>query len=362
MFERRLLTPHARTQPSRQGEGDSAFAATQTRTHARVRARTLWLFHTDSSGHPQPKPHLRPHPSPLAPRPSPLTLTPPPRWHPELHGTVTRLLRAMLAPPPPKPATKAAGAVDGGDEGDGSTGWLRLRQRRAAPKGGGEAELQEEEPPPLRLETLAGDGGGDGGGGAGRASGAACAGEGAAAYHLLSAMVECYRELPTFPELFGGVSELLAGVPAAQLPAPLRALHVAVAAQLREAVARAAWLRVPLRLQSVASVAIRSFNPAFEDDFQPRKNMDPDRERAELAGLKRLHTREKKGAVRELRKDALFIARQRQAEEDKTSDYLAARGKRSMSIMQDQEANWKSMKREKSGRGVKPKKEPGASI
>ena len=64
----------------------------------------------------------------------------------------------------------------------------------------------------------------------------------------------------------------------------------------------------------------------------------------------------------ELRKDALFIARQRQAEEDKTSAYLEARGKRSMAIMQDQEANWKSMKREKSGRGVKPKKEPGASI
>ena len=120
--------------------------------------------------------------------------------------------------------------------------------------------------------------------------------------------------------------------------------------------------RLPLRIQHSAAVPLRQFNPAFEDDFQPRKNMDPDRERAELASLKRLHKREKKGAVRELRKDALFIARQRQAEEDKTSDYLEARGKRSMSIMQDQEANWKSMKREKSGRGVKPKKEPGASI
>ena len=275
---------------------------------------------------------------------------------------MTRLLHVMLAPPPPKPAAKAAGAVDGGDGGDDGTGWLRLRRRKAAPKGGGEAEQEEVEPQPLRLETLAGGGGGGGGNGAGRAGGAACAGEGAAAYRLLSAMAECYRELPTFPELFGGVSELLAGVPAAQLPAPLRALHAAAAAQLREAVARAERLRVPLRLQAVASVAIRSFNPAFEDDFQPRKNMDPDRERAELASLKRLHKREKKGAVRELRKDALFIARQRQAEEDKTSDYLEARGKRSMSIMQDQEANWKSMKREKSGRGVKPKKEPGASI
>ena len=187
-------------------------------------------------------------------------------------------------------------------------------------------------------------------------------GEGAAAYHLLRAMVACYHALPSFPELFGELAELLAGVPTAQLPAPLRALHTAAATQLGEAVARAAQLRLPLRLQAVASVAIRSFNPAFEDDFQPRKNMDPDRERAELASLKRQHKREKKGAVRELRKDALFIARQRQAEEDKTSAYLEARGKRSMAIMQDQEANWKSMKREKSGRGVKPKKEPGASI
>eukprot|EP00964_Phaeocystis_antarctica_P121436 scaffold85096_cov30-Phaeocystis_antarctica.AAC.1 len=266
----------------------------------------------------------------------------------------------MLVPPPPKPAAKPAGGGDNEGDGDDGTGWLRLRRRKTAPKGGGEAEQEEEEPPPLRLETLAGGGGGSGG--AGRAGGAACAGEGAAAYRLLSAMVECYRELPTFPELFGGVSELLAGVPAAQLPTPLRALHAMAAAQLREAVARAARLRLPLQLHAVASVAIRSFNPAFEDDFQPRRNMDPDRERAELAGLKRLHKREKKGAVRELRKDALFIARQRQAEEDKTSDYLEARGKRSMSIMQDQEANWKSMKREKSGRGIKPKKEPGASI
>ena len=120
--------------------------------------------------------------------------------------------------------------------------------------------------------------------------------------------------------------------------------------------------REPLRMQRAPVVAIKQFNPAFDDDFAPTISMDPDRERAEVQKLRRQTKKEKKGAMRELRKDGAFLAARRDEERRKTSDYLEARGKRSMSIMQDQEANWKSMKREKSGRGVKPKKEPGASI
>ena len=67
---------------------------------------------------------------------------------------------------------------------------------------------------------------------------------------------------------------------------------------------------------------------------------------------------EQKGAMRELRKDASFLARHRQEEEDKTQKYLEDRGKRAMGIMQDQEANWKSMKREKKTGKVKPGGKP----
>ena len=72
-----------------------------------------------------------------------------------------------------------------------------------------------------------------------------------------------------------------------------------------------------------------------------------DRDRAELQKLKRKTKQERKGAVRELRKDAAFLAKQRGISKQKTSEYLEARGKRAMQIMQDQEATWKSMKKEK---------------
>ncbi|KAJ4296023.1 nucleolar complex protein 14 [Collariella sp. IMI 366227] len=53
-----------------------------------------------------------------------------------------------------------------------------------------------------------------------------------------------------------------------------------------------------------------TFHPALLDTFDPTKHYDPDRERAELAKLRAEHKRERKGAVRELRKDAAFMQRE----------------------------------------------------
>ena len=86
------------------------------------------------------------------------------------------------------------------------------------------------------------------------------------------------------------------------------------------------------------------------------------RERAERQKLRRKTNKERKGAMRELRKDNAFLAAATAADTAKRDEYLEGRGKRALQIMEEQEASWKSMKREKSGRGVKPKKEPGASI
>lgn len=58
-------------------------------------------------------------------------------------------------------------------------------------------------------------------------------------------------------------------------------------------------------------LAIKSYMPKFENEFDPNKHYDPDRERAELAQLKAEHKRERKGAMRELRKDAHFMAREK---------------------------------------------------
>ncbi|WEW58500.1 nucleolar complex protein 14 [Emydomyces testavorans] len=68
--------------------------------------------------------------------------------------------------------------------------------------------------------------------------------------------------------------------------------------------------RRPLLLHNHRPLAIKTAIPKFEESFNPDRHYDPDRERAELNRLKAEHKRERKGALRELRKDANFIARE----------------------------------------------------
>lgn len=69
--------------------------------------------------------------------------------------------------------------------------------------------------------------------------------------------------------------------------------------------------RRPLELHHHRPLAIKTYIPKFEETFDPDKHYDPDRERAELAKLKAEHKKERKGAMRELRKDANFMAREK---------------------------------------------------
>ncbi|KAJ3571637.1 hypothetical protein NPX13_g5307 [Xylaria arbuscula] len=69
--------------------------------------------------------------------------------------------------------------------------------------------------------------------------------------------------------------------------------------------------RRPLELHHHRPLAIKSAIPKFEDQFDPDKHYDADRDRAELAKLKAEHKKERKGAMRELRKDANFMAREK---------------------------------------------------
>ena len=100
-------------------------------------------------------------------------------------------------------------------------------------------------------------------------------------------------------------------------------------------------------MQRVAPVPLRQFNPAFEDDFQPDRSMDPDRERAERQKLVRKAKKERKGAIRELRKDSAFIAAERQKEREQRDAYLEGRGKRALALLEEQEHSVKQMKKEK---------------
>ncbi|KAI3391017.1 hypothetical protein diail_8112 [Diaporthe ilicicola] len=84
-----------------------------------------------------------------------------------------------------------------------------------------------------------------------------------------------------------------------------------VVTHLSRALKVATLSRRPLELHHHKPLAIKTFIPKFEDGFDPEKHYDPDRERAELAKLRAEHKKERKGAMRELRKDANFLAREK---------------------------------------------------
>lgn len=84
-----------------------------------------------------------------------------------------------------------------------------------------------------------------------------------------------------------------------------------LAAKLGRMMSLAQISRRTLELHHHRPLAIKMQIPKFEEAFDPDKHYDPDRERAELAKLKAEHKKERKGAMRELRKDANFMAREK---------------------------------------------------
>jgi nucleolar protein 14 len=68
--------------------------------------------------------------------------------------------------------------------------------------------------------------------------------------------------------------------------------------------------RRPLLLHNHRALPLKSMLPQFEENFNPNSHYDPDRERSQAARLEKEFKRETKGAMRELRKDNNFIARE----------------------------------------------------
>ncbi len=75
-------------------------------------------------------------------------------------------------------------------------------------------------------------------------------------------------------------------------------------------------------MQQHKAVAIPTYTPKFESNFSAGKHYDPDAERNAAAKLKALYKKEKKGAIRELRKDNKFLAGEKARErKEKDADY-----------------------------------------
>ncbi|KAF2270599.1 Nop14-like protein [Lojkania enalia] len=114
------------------------------------------------------------------------------------------------------------------------------------------------------------------------------------------ALSDLWSTSPAFIEIF------------TPLLSPLKTLNQSVALKhLKIALQNARLHRRPQLLHNHRPLPIKSSNPKFEEAFDPNKHYDPDRDRAEANRLRKEYKRERKGALRELRKDASFIAREK---------------------------------------------------
>jgi nucleolar protein 14 len=109
--------------------------------------------------------------------------------------------------------------------------------------------------------------------------------------------------------------------------------------------------RRPQLLHSHRPLPIKSSIPKFEESFDPNKHYDPDKERSEAAKLAKEYRREKKGAMRELRKDANFIARESLREKKEKDRAYETKYKRLVAEIQGEEGREKNVyEREKKKR------------
>jgi nucleolar protein 14 len=85
------------------------------------------------------------------------------------------------------------------------------------------------------------------------------------------------------------------------------------------------------------------------------RNRDPDHERNEAAKVKAQYKQERKGAIRELRKDARFLAAEQQKRQKDKDKAYNDRMKRVFGSLEGERAEQKAMEKEK----MKEKKRAG---
>lgn len=117
-----------------------------------------------------------------------------------------------------------------------------------------------------------------------------------------------------FPELFSPLAEILhRNALPKDSPSKLRVARERVLELLNKRITATERTRLPL-VQLVRSKPLKMYNPVYNERFNPSKDMDPDKDRAALKQLTRKLKREKKAAMRELKRDTHFIATQQRAQ------------------------------------------------
>ena len=162
----------------------------------------------------------------------------------------------------------------------------------------------------------------------------------------LLTMADLWKDKSAFPEIFSPALRLLQNP---NTKPSLRTLSILIQSSR--------LCRRPLELHNHRPLPIRTSIPKFEESFHPDKHYDPDKERSEARKLQKEYKRERKGALRELRKDASFVARVQLGEKRAKDAEYERKYRRLVAEVQGQEGHeGRVYEREKDKRGRMGKK------
>ncbi|KQK14277.1 nucleolar protein 14 isoform X2 [Brachypodium distachyon] len=167
---------------------------------------------------------------------------------------------------------------------------------------------------------------------------------------VLLSLAECLRgfviiheELCSFPEIFLPISSLLQQIlEKSALPTLLQNIFHEVIDLIKKRSDEHHASREPLQMRKQKPEPIKLLNPKFEENYIKGLDYDPDRERAQMKKLKKRLKSEKKGAVRELRKDNYFLSAVKEKERIKQEQERAEKHGKVMAFLQEQESAFKS--------------------
>ncbi|KAE8350768.1 nucleolar protein 14 [Aspergillus coremiiformis] len=157
---------------------------------------------------------------------------------------------------------------------------------------------------------------------------------------LLSTASDMWSDKSAFLEIFEQAQNVLRFLSKSckgKLPSTVQDTLQSTLDKLDGHTSKARLSRRPLLLHDHRPLAIKTAIPKFEDTFNPDKHYDPNRERAEANRLKAEYKRERKGAMRELRKDANFIAREKLREKKERDTEYEKKYKRLVAEVQNEE-------------------------
>jgi len=168
-------------------------------------------------------------------------------------------------------------------------------------------------------------------------------------FDILGRFADMYKALDGFIELYDPILSVLESVRSEKLPPGLQTRLSTVADSIRRLLKFSRQGRRPLLLQAHKPIPIPSFIPKFGSSSSSYlRAQDPDHERNEAAKLRKQYKDERKGAIRELRKDARFLAGAEQKKQQDKDRMYNERMKKVLGSMEGERAEQKAMERDKS--------------